>query len=178
MIEHAQEIIAVLAPTVNSYKRLIPGFEAPNLVAWDYSNRSAMIRIPGYNELSPAKTRIEIRCPDTSANPYLAFAVLLNAGLDGVERNLEPPANIDLDLYKLTPAEIKSYKIRELPHNLEEALDFMEKSRLVKATLGDHLFTSFLELKREEYAAYRELNPKADAHQITDWEIDRYLRRS
>jgi glutamine synthetase len=178
LIDHAKEIIAILAPTVNSYKRLIPGYEAPNLIAWDYSNRSAMIRIPGYPIGSAGKTRIEIRCPDTSTNPYLTFTVLLAAGLDGVKRGLETPNNVDCNLYTLSPSEIKKLKIQELPSSLEQALDHFEQSKFMRDTLGDHLFTSFLKLKRKEWANYVDNVKDPYTTDVTQWEIDNYLRRS
>ncbi len=178
LLEHAKEIIAVLAPTVNSYKRLIPGYEAPTLIAWDYSNRSAMIRIPGYPIGSHGKTRIEIRCPDTAANPYMTFTVLLAAGLDGIKQGLVPPKNVDRNLYDLSPADIKKLGIEELPHTLEDALNEFEDSKLMRDTLGEHLFTSFLKIKRQEWADYTDHVKNPASSDVSQWEIDKYLRKA
>lgn len=164
LLRYIKEITAILNPTVNSYKRLVPGFEAPTYISWANRNRSALIRIPTGRGNS---TRCEIRSPDLSGNPYLQFAVMLAAGLKGVEEKLDPPAPIERNIYSLSEREKEKYNIRHLPESLGHALAFMEESDLLKDTLGDHIFDNFIHVKRNEWAGYRT--------QVTRWEIDRYL---
>jgi len=164
VLRHIKEITAILNPTVNSYKRLVPGFEAPTYIAWANRNRSALIRIPTGRGDS---TRCELRSPDLSGNPYLQFAVMLATGLKGIEEKLEPPAPVERNIYSLSEKEMERYGIRHLPESLGHALSFMEESKLVRETLGDHVFENFLHVKRGEWESYRT--------QITPWEINRYL---
>jgi len=166
-MEHAREISAVVAPTVNSYKRLVPGYEAPVYICWGQINRSALIRIPSYSPGREQSTRAELRCPDPSCNPYLAFAVMLWAGLDGIERGLTPPDPVEEDVYHFDDAKLKKLYIRTLPASLAEALDEMEKSEVVRKALGEHTFRRFIEAKRQEWDEYR--------ISVTDWELKRYL---
>lgn len=166
-LAHVREISALVAPTVNSYKRLTPGFEAPVYVCWARKNRSALIRIPEISAGREQATRAELRCPDGSSNPYLAFAAMLHAGLAGIEAKLEPPAPVEEDVYEFDDAKLQRYYINKLPASLDEALGEYEKSALCRQTLGDHGYESFLELKRSEWDSFRT--------QVTDWEMKRYF---
>lgn len=166
LMEHVPGMAAVLNPLVNSYKRLVPGYEAPCYVAWSASNRSALIRIPSARGSS---TRVELRCPDPACNPYLALAVCLRAGLDGVKRGLTPPDEIKANIFNMTPAERVEAKIVSLPGNLSEAIAAMEQDQLVLDTLGEHACNAYLEGKKQEWAEY--------CTSISQWEMDRYLVR-
>ncbi len=166
-LAHARALAAVVAPTVNSYKRLTPGYEAPVYVCWARINRSALIRVPSYSPGREQSTRAELRCPDPSANPYLAFAVILAAGLDGIERDLEAPEPIEEDVYHFDDRRQAELGIASLPGTLEEALDELEKDETIKEALGEHAYTAFMRAKRAEWDEYR--------IQVTDWELNRYL---
>ena len=166
-LEHARGMIAVLAPLVNSYKRLVPGYEAPVYVGWARINRSALVRIPQISKGSDNSTRIELRCPDPSSNPYLAFAAMLAAGLDGIERKLTPPEPVEENLYHFDAAKLESRKIRQLPGTLREALDELSRDEVIREALGEHIFERFIEAKTEEWDEYR--------MQVSAWEVDRYL---
>jgi glutamine synthetase len=167
LLRHAREIAPVFAQWVNSYKRLVPGFEAPVYVAWSQRNRSALIRIPLYKPGSEQATRAEIRCPDPACNPYLTFAALLHAGLEGIERGYELEAPMDSNLYHLTPEERRERGIISLPETLGEAIDEFAGSDLMRRAFGDHIFDNYVKLKRKEWDEYRV--------QLTQWEVDRYL---
>src|SRR6187399_1401377 len=167
LLVHARELSAVLAQWVNSYKRLVPGYEAPVYVAWSQRNRSALIRIPLYKPGSEQATRAEIRCPDPACNPYLAFAALLHAGLEGIEKGYKLPAEMETNLYHLTPEQRRERGIVALPGTLGEAIEELAGSELARKALGDHVFTNYVELKRKEWDEYRV--------QLTDWELERYL---
>jgi glutamine synthetase len=166
-LRHAREISAVFAQWVNSYKRLVPGYEAPVYVAWSQRNRSALIRIPLYKPGSEHATRAEIRCPDPACNPYLTFAALLHAGLEGIERGYELPEPMETNLYHLTPEQREQRGIVALPETLGEAIDELAHSELARHALGPHIFDRYVELKRKEWDEYRV--------QLTQWERDRYL---
>jgi glutamine synthetase len=166
-LEHARGMIGVLAPLVNSYKRLVPGYEAPVYVGWARINRSALIRIPQSSKGQYNSVRIELRCPDPSSNPYLAFAAMLAAGLDGIERKLTPPDPIEENLYHFDAAKLESRKIRQLPGTLREALDELSRDEVIREALGEHIFERFVEAKTEEWDEYR--------MQVSAWEVDRYL---
>jgi glutamine synthetase len=165
-MEHLPAITAVANPTVNSYKRLLPGYEAPVYIAWSPGNRSAAIRVPAKRGRS---TRIELRTPDPTANPYLALACMLAAGLDGIKRGLTPPAPVNRNIYHLTEEESGGLGIGSLPHDLSHALDALEADDVMRQALGDHIFTEYVGLKREEWASYNE--------QVHDWEIRQYMDR-
>jgi glutamine synthetase len=167
LLRHARELSGVFAQWVNSYKRLVPGFEAPVYVAWSQRNRSALIRIPLYKPGSEQATRAEIRCPDPACNPYLTFAALLHAGLEGIEQGyeLEPP--METNLYHLTSEERRERGIVSLPETLGEAIDEFAASALLRKAFGEHIFDSYIQLKRKEWDEYRV--------QLTQWELDRYL---
>ncbi len=168
VLAHARGMSAVLAPLVNSYKRLVPGYEAPTYLTWGRTNRSALIRVP---MVSPGKsiegTRCEVRCPDPSSNTYLAFAVLIAAGLDGVERGLQLGEPVEESLFEMDAARIAEKGIRELPGTLGEAIEELERDEVIREALGDHVFNHFVEAKRAEWDEYRT--------QVSQWEIDHYL---
>jgi glutamine synthetase len=167
LLHHATELSALFAPSVNSYKRLVPGYEAPVYVAWSRRNRSALVRVPLYHPGKEQATRAELRCPDPSCNPYLTFAALLHAGLDGIEKGYDLPEPMDRNLYDLTHDERVAAGVAQLPETLGEAVEEMAKSELVKRALGDHIFPRYIDLKREEWEDYRV--------QVTGWELERYL---
>ena len=166
-LRHAREISAVFAQWVNSYKRLVPGYEAPVYVAWSRRNRSALIRIPLYKPGAEQATRAEIRCPDPACNPYLTFAALLHAGLEGIEQGYELPEPMETNLYHLTPEQRRERGIVSLPETLGEAIDELAGSDLARKALGPHIFDRYVELKRLEWADYRV--------QLSQWELDKYL---
>ena len=167
LLRHARELAPIFAQWVNSYKRLVPGFEAPVYVAWSQRNRSALIRIPLYKPGSEQATRAEIRCPDPACNPYLTFATLLHAGLEGIEQGYELEAPMETNLYHLTAEERRERGIVSLPETLGEAIDELAASELMRRALGDHIFDAYVRLKRKEWDEYRV--------QLTQWELDRYL---
>jgi len=162
--KNAKGFAAVTNPLVNSYKRLVPGYEAPVYVAWSASNRSALIRIPASRGLG---TRTEVRCPDPTCNPYLAFAMMLNSGLDGIKNNLEAPSSVDQDIFKMTPAEKDAAGIDSLPANLQEAIDALKANPIAKEALGEHILEKYVEGKKKEWDDYRTA--------VTNWELDNYL---
>jgi len=166
-LRHAREIAGIFAQWVNSYKRLVPGYEAPVYVAWSQRNRSALIRIPLYKPGSEQATRAEIRCPDPACNPYLTFAVLLHAGLEGIEQGYELPEPMETNLYHLTSEQRRERGIVSLPETLGEAIDALAESELARKALGPHIFDRYIELKRKEWDDYRV--------QLTGWELERYL---
>jgi glutamine synthetase len=166
-LHHAREISAVFAQWVNSYKRLVPGYEAPVYVAWSRRNRSALVRIPLYKPGAEQATRAELRCPDPACNPYLTFAALLHAGLEGIEKGYDLPAPMETNLYHLTAEQRTERGIVALPETLGEAVTELSKSDLARKALGDHVFDRYIELKRKEWDDYRV--------QLTQWEMDRYL---
>jgi glutamine synthetase len=168
LLVHGREITAITNPTVNSYKRLIPGFEAPVYVAWARNNRTALVRIPITKSGKAASTRIEYRAPDPAANPYLAFSVMLAAGLKGIEQGYDLPSEASSNVFELTDEERAAEGIIQLPQSLSEALDVMAKSELVAEALGEHIFEWFLRNKRQEWLGYKT--------QVTQFELDRYLR--
>jgi glutamine synthetase len=165
---HARAFSAVTAPTINSYKRLVPGYEAPVYVGWAQTNRSALIRIPQAIKGMSSAVRAELRCPDPSCNPYLAYTVMLASALDGMDNNTVPPAPLnDVNVYELTREERKTMEIVELPASLREALNELEGDEVIKNALGDSLYTAFTRAKWAEWDDYR-LN-------VMDWELARYL---
>jgi glutamine synthetase len=164
LLRHAKGFCAITNPLVNSYKRLVPGYEAPTNIAWSERNRSPLVRVPATRG---AATRIELRMPDPSCNPYLALAVMLRAGLDGVEKKLDPGPPINKNIYRMSHRERRHHRIDELPGNLTEALDEMEKDPLILDTLGEHIVGHFIEAKRDEWFDY--------IKHVSPWEVDRYL---
>jgi glutamine synthetase len=166
-LRHAREICAIFAQWVNSYKRLVPGYEAPVYVAWSRRNRSALVRVPLYHPGKERATRMELRCPDPACNPYLTFAALLQAGLEGIEKGYELPEPMEKNLYHLAPDDRRRLGIEQLPETLGEAIELTAESELVLRTLGEHTFNRFIEIKRQEWEDYRV--------QVTPWELERYL---
>ncbi len=164
LLEHGAGMVAITNPLVNSYKRLTPGFEAPTNVAWSASNRSAMIRIPARRG---ASTRSELRMPDPACNPYLALAVMMAAGIDGIERNLTPPPAIQRNIFDMSIRDRRKHKIKSLPGTLREALDALRKDRTIKEALGDHIFSHFVDAKTIEFDDYRVT--------VHEWELAQYL---
>jgi len=167
-LQHIREISALLSPTVNSYKRLVPGYEAPVYICWGRRNRSALIRVPEYFPGNEKAVRAELRCPDPSCNPYLAFASMLKAGLDGIKNRIDPPEPVEEDVYEFDDRQLEKFYIKTLPGSLSEAIVEMRKSALAKETLGDFTFERYLNAKRREWDEYR--------LQVTDWEVKRYLK--
>jgi len=167
LLKHAREITGICSQWVNSYKRLVPGYEAPVYVAWARRNRSALVRVPMYKPGKETATRCEYRAPDPACNPYLAFAVMLAAGLKGIENHYPLPEPVEMDIYHMSPAERQKLGIQELPGSLHEAITAVENSALVKEALGEHIFNKFLENKKIEWDAYR--------MHVSNYEIERYL---
>jgi len=164
LLKHARGFCAVTNPLVNSYKRLVPGYEAPTNVAWSQRNRSPLVRIPDRRGIG---TRCELRMPDPSANPYLALAVQLASGLDGITQMLIPPDPVNKNIFTMSFRERRKYRIDELPRDLHEALDMLEKDDVIRDALGSHIYERFVEAKREEWQEY--------IGQVSEWELDRYL---
>jgi glutamine synthetase len=167
LLKHAREITAICSQWVNSYKRLVPGYEAPVYVSWARRNRSALVRVPMYKPGKETATRCEYRAPDPSCNPYLAFAVMLAAGLKGIEKKYPLPEPVEQDIYHMSEKERAKHGIAELPGSLHEAIEEVEKSALIKETLGDHIYTKFIENKKIEWDRYR--------MHVSAFEIERYL---
>lgn len=163
-LKHVQEFTAVCNPLVNSYKRLVPGYEAPVYLAWSLANRSALIRVPAKRGNA---TRVELRSPDPSCNPYLVFAVLLTAAIEGIKNKIEPPSQREENIYEMSEAQKREKGILALPGSLNEALYMMKKSDLVKKALGEHIFNEFLSSKEKEWDDYR--------IRVTDWELRHYM---
>jgi len=166
-LHHARGMSAVLAPLVNSYKRLVPGYEAPVYISWARVNRSALIRVPRISVGQPQATRLELRCPDPACNPYLAFAVMLKAGLDGIKRRLPLAPPVEENLYRFDEAELKRRSIAMLPATLRDALDELSKDSVIQEALGEHVYEWFMEAKTQEWDEYRMF--------VSQWELDRYL---
>jgi len=168
LLEHASSYIAFLAPTVNSYKRLVPGFEAPTRIAWGYRNRSTMVRVPYFNG-SDSAARIELRCPDSTISPHLGIAAILAAGLDGIKRNLEPGDPVAANLFK------SSSDVKSLPISLRESLTLLEQSHLMRNELGESAIEAFVTLKMKDWNKYIEASDNPLSTDITRWELERYL---
>ncbi|KPK36521.1 MAG: glutamine synthetase [Nitrospira bacterium SG8_35_1] len=166
-LKHIKGMMAILCPTVNSYKRLVAGFEAPVYIAWARINRSALIRVPHWFDEKPNAARIELRCPDPACNPYLAFAVMLAAGLDGIENKMKLSVPVEGDLYAFDKAKLLSRKIDTLPTSLFEAIYELENSKLMRKVLGDHLYRKYINIKTREWDEFKT--------QVTKWEVKKYL---
>jgi glutamine synthetase len=175
LIAHAREISAVLSQWVNSYKRLIEGYEAPVYIAWGQRNRSAYIRVPEYQPGKEGATRIELRSPDPACNLYLAFATMLMAGLKGIKEDYQLSGSVEENIYRMSSAKQKKFDIRVLPRNLEEAIKLMEKSDLMRVTLGDHIFSKFIANKRAEIEDYNVNVSREFENQVSDFEVRKYL---
>ncbi|HUV72822.1 MAG TPA: type I glutamate--ammonia ligase [Anaerolineae bacterium] len=166
-MKHARGMTAIVAPTVNSYKRLVPGYEAPVYICWGQVNRSALIRIPRYSNGRDERTRLELRCPDPSCNPYLAYAAMLKAGLEGIQEKLMPPPPVEENVYDFSDEKLKEMSIDSLPGSLMEALGELERDELLRETLGEQTYEAFVRAKKTEWDQYRT--------QVSQWEIDQYL---
>ncbi|TLN21744.1 glutamine synthetase, partial [bacterium] len=167
-LAHARGFTAVIAPSVNSYKRLVPGYEAPVYIGWAQVNRSALIRIPRHNAGQDKATRVELRCPDPSCNPYLAFATILACGMDGIDKGLEIPKPLtNVNVYDLDDADRRRLKIKSLPGSLLEALGEADKDPIIKEALGSTVYEAFQRAKLAEWDEYRT--------NVSDWEVERYL---
>ncbi|HPT18731.1 MAG TPA: glutamine synthetase, partial [Methanothrix sp.] len=167
LLKHAPEITAVTNQWVNSYKRLVPGYEAPVYICWARRNRSALVRVPMYKPGKEAATRVEYRSPDPAANPYLAFSVMLAAGLAGIANKYDLPAPQEQDIYHMSDEERKKAGIASLPGSLNDAILLTQESKLIREALGEHVFKAFITNKKAEWDAYR-MN-------VTQWELERYL---
>ena len=165
LLKHVRHFLAITNPLVNSYKRLVPGYEAPVNIAWSEHNRSPLIRVPAKRGKS---TRVELRVPDPSCNPYLALAVMLRAGLHGIENQIIPPPPVNKNIFELSEREKKRLRISPLPSNLLQAIENLERSKLMRETLGDHIFFHFINAKKKEWNDY--------ISQVHPWEIDKYLK--
>ena len=166
IIRHMKGMTLITNPLVNSYKRLVPGYEAPVYIAWSASNRSLAVRVPF---AQGAGSRIELRCPDPAANPYLALAVCLEAGLQGIIKKIEPPKSVDCNIFAMSEEEKAAKNIEAVPDSLDEAMEEFEKDTFVQEILGEHMAKKYLTVKKQEWAEYRE--------QITDWETKKYLNQ-
>ena len=167
LLNHAPELTAVTNQWINSYKRLVPGYEAPVYLSWARRNRSDLIRVPEYRPGKEKATRVEFRSPDPACNPYLAFSVMLAAGLEGIEKEYQAPAPVEENVYEMTEEERKKRGIGTLPASLQEAIELTEKSEIVREALGDHLFDAFIKDKKIEWEQYQT--------QVTDYELKKYL---
>lgn len=168
-LKHVKGFCAITAPTVNSYKRLVPGFEAPVYICWARRNRSALIRIPRYSPGREQATRAELRCPDPSSNAYLAFAVMLKAGLDGIKNKLTPPEPVEEDVYEFDECKLMDLKIDTLPGSLGEAINELEKDDVIKEALGKHTYPLYIKAKKAEWDSYR--------IQVSKWELENYFEK-
>ncbi|MFW9932987.1 MAG: hypothetical protein ACFFDR_10055, partial [Candidatus Thorarchaeota archaeon] len=168
ILKHAGALSAIVAPTVNSFKRLVPGFEAPTRIAWGPKNRTSMLRVPHFNG-SQAAARIEFRCPDPSSSPHLALAAILASGMDGVNAQLTPPKPTTKDLFH------EDANVDSLPASLTSALDELANTIAIRRILGSRILDEFLELKRTEWERYSEAENNSDITQISKWEIEEYL---
>lgn len=164
ILKHVKNFTAITNPIVNSYKRLVPGYEAPVYLAWSLANRSALIRVPAKRGVA---TRIELRSPDPSCNPYLALATILGAILDGIENKIEPPVQVEENIYEMSPRELKKAHIDSLPGTLIDAVRLLEKDETIKDALGEHIYNEFVATKYREWDGYRT--------QVTKWELEKYL---
>lgn len=166
-LQHVRAMSAVVAPTVNSYKRLVPGFEAPVYICWAQINRSSLIRVPRGLKGKEDAVRLELRCPDPSCNPYLAFAAMLSAGFDGVKRKMTPPQPVEENVYHFDDKKLAKYYIKTMPASLNEATRELSKSSLMKEALGEWIFSKLIDVQNKQWDSYRT--------SVTQWEIDRYL---
>ena len=166
VIKHIRALTSLTNPIVNSYKRLVPGYEAPVYIAWSAKNRSPLVRIPAARGEA---TRLELRCPDPACNPYLALAAILTAGLDGIENTIDPPPSTDTNIFELCKRERVDMGIASLPKSLKEAIEETKKSELVRQILGDHVFDKYISAKEKEWNDYRT--------RVSQWELDNYLTK-
>ena len=174
ILEHARALCAITAPTVNSYKRLVPGYEAPVYVAWSKRNRSALIRIPAFSPENAKEARIEFRCPDPLCNPYLAYTAVFEAGMEGIRKKIDPGDPVEANIYHLTEKERKQLGIRVLPASLKEAIDEWKSDGICVTALGKEVAEKYVELKTQEWQEYKPCMLK-NSSEVTNWEIQKYL---
>jgi glutamine synthetase len=174
ILEHARALCAVVAPTVNSYKRLVPGYEAPVYIAWSRRNRSSLVRIPAFPQQNGNEARIEFRCPDPLCNPYLAYAAVFEAGMDGIKGKLDPGEPVDVNLYHLSEAERKKLGVKTLPVSLKEALEEWKSDEICTRALGKETAEKYAELKTQEWKEYEPHAP-SKTNEVTSWELKKYL---
>jgi len=174
ILEHARSLCAVAAPTVNSYKRLVPGYEAPVYIAWSRRNRSALVRVPAFSPENEKEARIEFRCPDPLCNPYLTYAVVLEAGMDGIEKKTEPGNPTDLNIYHLSDEERKARGVKVLPTSLKEALEEWKNDDICITALGKEAAEKYVELKMQEWYEYEQQQP-SNSNEVAEWEQQKYL---
>ncbi|MEX2425400.1 MAG: glutamine synthetase, partial [Thermomicrobiaceae bacterium] len=166
-LQHARGMSAVIAPLVNSYRRLVPGFEAPVYISWARQNRSALIRVPSIRQGKIAATRVELRCPDPASNPYLVYAASLAAGLDGVENKTPLPEPVEENLYHFTDEDLKRRNVQMLPATLGEAIQEMSNDDVIREALGEHVYERLTEAQQQDWDSFRQ--------NVSQWELDRYL---
>lgn len=174
ILEHARALCAVVAPTVNSYKRLVSGYEAPVYVAWSKRNRSALVRVPAFAKENEKEARIEFRCPDPMSNPYLVYAVVLEAGLDGIRRKIDPAEPVDTNIYHLNEADRRRLGVQVLPASLKEALEEWKTDEICSKALGRETADKYMELKMQEWREYEPHAP-TNRNEVTEWEVQKYL---
>lgn len=174
ILNHSEALSAIVAPTINSYKRLVPGYEAPVYIAWSKNNRSALMRIPAFPSNNEREARIEFRCPDPLCNPYLTYTAILAAGLDGIKKKTEPSNPTDTNLYHLTETQRKKLNIKTLPTTLKEALEKLQADEICCQAIGKENAEKYIELKTEEYKQYKQ-DQKTDTNEVTQWELQKYL---
>jgi glutamine synthetase len=174
LLEHAEALCAIVAPSVNSYKRLVPGYEAPVYITWSKRNRSALIRVPEYFPGKEKEARIEFRCPDPLCNPYLAYTAIFEAGLDGIRRKIEPGEPVDENIYHLSEAKRAELGVKVLPASLKDALHLWKSDDICVRALGKENAEKYMELKTQEWEEYKPHAPK-DKSQVTSWELQKYL---
>lgn len=174
ILEHARSLCAITAPTVNSYKRLVPGYEAPVYVAWSKKNRSALVRIPAFSSENAKEARIEFRCPDSLCNPYLTYTAVFEAGMEGIRKKIDPDDPVEANIYHLTEKERKHLGVRLLPASLKEALNEWKSDDICVKALGKEAAEKYIQLKTQEWQEYKPYMPK-DSSEVTNWEIQKYL---
>jgi glutamine synthetase len=174
LLEHAAALCAMVAPSVNSYKRLVPGFEAPVYVAWGKKNRSALVRIPAFSSSDSKEARIEFRCPDPLCNSYLTYTTVFEAGLDGIRKKIDPGDPVDVNIYHLSQADRKKLGIKVLPASLKEALEEWKSDDICERALGIELAEKYARTKMQEWQEYEPHIPN-DRNQVTAWEVQKYL---
>jgi len=174
ILEHARALCAVVAPTVNSYKRLVPGYEAPVYIAWSRRNRSALVRIPAFSVENPKEARVEFRCPDPLCNPYLTYTVVFEAGLEGIKKKIDPGDPVNANIYHIDEKKRESLNIKTLPASLEEALDEWSSDDICIKALGRDTAEKYLQLKKQEWQEYEPQTPK-ELTVVTSWEVQKYL---
>jgi glutamine synthetase len=174
LMEHAKALCAIVAPTVNSYKRLVPGYEAPVYLAWSQRNRSALVRVPAFSPTNEKEARIEFRCPDPLCNPYLAYTAVFEAGYDGIRKKIDPGDPVDANIYHLSKADQRRLGIKVLPASLKEALEEWKSDNICEKALGKELAEKYAEFKTQEWQEY-EPNIQDNTNQVTAWEVQKYL---